>query len=573
MEFDLVIRGGEVFDGTGEASRTADVGIKDGTITEVGVISRTAVEEIDARGKVVCPGFVDIHTHYDGQAVWDDQLTPSSWHGVTTVLMGNCGVGFAPCRPNDRDELIELMEGVEDIPAPVMHEGLTWTWESFPEYLDSLETKTRDVDVCALVPHAPVRVYVMGKRAIRLEPAEASDVTQMREIVATAIEAGAFGVSTSRTTVHHSLSGDLMPTTLAREREIIGLAMGMADAGRGFLEVINELSDPDAIGEYQMILRALQRSGRPGVFSLTQQHLPAVRDMWRDVIKVADDAIADGVTMRAVVAPRAIGVHLGLQGSQNPFTGTATYHAIAGLPLAERVERMKDPGFRARVLADDPAEFRTRKSFARIEYSKMFCLGDPPNYTPAMGDSVESIARRHKKSTPEVAYDLLIENDGKGFLYVPFSNYADGDLRACEEMLANPNTIMGLSDGGAHVGYIIDASFPTWLLTYWVKQRGVMSLQEAIRRLTSDTADMIGLADRGRLRPGLRADVNIVDFDRIGCEAPYAAHDLPEGGMRLLQRATGYDVTIVAGEVTYLAGEATDARPGKLVRSGRYTAT
>ncbi len=570
-EHDLVIRGGEVHDGTGAEGRVADIAVKDGLIVEVGEVSGSGVQEIDARGKVVTPGFVDIHTHYDGQAVWDDATAPSSYHGVTTVVMGNCGVGFAPCKPENRDGLVQLMEGVEDIPAPVMHQGLTWTWETFSEYLDVLEQTRRDIDVCALVPHAPVRVYVMGERAFKLLPATPDDVAAMREIVADAIRAGAWGISTSRSTAHKSIAGDYTPTLLAREREIVGLAMGMADAGRGLFEFVAEVQDPDVIGEFEMVRRALKKSGMSGVYSLVQSGQTADENehLWRDLLKYSQAAQDDGVDLRPVVAPRAIGLLMGLEGSQNPFSATPTYRAMAHLPLAERVERMRTPEVRAQILSEDPYADSTWPLLKLLSYKKMYRFENPPNYTPDVTNSLQAIADREGRPVEEVVYDVLLEDDGMGFIHVPFANYASGDLRVCQEMLEDPNSIMGLGDGGAHVGFILDAGFQTWMLTYWVKERGVIALPEAIRRMTSDTADVMGLSDRGRIRVGLRADLNVIDMERLEFGSPYVAHDLPTGGKRLMQKATGYEHTIVAGQTVYRDGTDTGARPGRLVRSGR----
>lgn len=568
-QFDLVIRGGEVCDGDGGAPFAADVAVRDGQIVEVGAVSGTGREEIDARGHIVTPGFVDIHTHYDGQVVWDDSVAPSAWHGVTTVLMGNCGVGFAPCKPEHRNALIELMEGVEDIPAPVMHEGLSWDWESFEDYLNVLDGRRWDIGVCALLPHAPLRVHVMGERALRLEPATPDDVAQMRTLVADAVRAGAFGVSTSRSTAHRNIAGDFTPTLLARERELVGLAQGMADAGRGVLEFVAEVQDPDVIGEFEMMRRALQKSGRAGVYSLVQsgQVGGGEKDLWRELMAYSDQVLADGVNLRPVVAPRSVGLLMGLEGSQHPFAGTATYHAMAELPLAERVARMRDPEIKERILAENRFEFSTWPLLKNLTYARMYRFENPPNYTPDTNNSLQAIADRAGRRPDDVAYDVLLEDDGMGFVHVPFANYASGDLRVCEEMLANPNAIMGLGDGGAHVGFILDAGFQTWMLTYWVKERGVLTIGEAVRRMTSDTADAIGLADRGRIKPGLRADLNIIDLDRLTFGSAYVAHDLPQGGRRLLQKADGYAATIVGGEITYRDGEATGARPGRLVRS------
>jgi N-acyl-D-aspartate/D-glutamate deacylase len=565
---DLAVRGGTVHDGTGATARVSDVGVKDGIIVAIGEVAGSAEEEIDATGCIVTPGFVDIHTHYDGQAVWDDRLAPSSLHGVTTVVMGNCGVGFAPCRRPDHDALIDLMAGVEDIPAPVMAEGLTWDWETFPEYLDALGSRRWDVDVCAFIPHAPLRVYVMGRRALNLEPANDEDIAQMRVLVADGVRAGAFGISTSRATAHQSANGAYTPTLRAREAEITGLLEGLREAGRGVLQVVTEMRDPDVLQEYEMIVGAMERTGQPALFSLFQPDTNS--DMWRELMVFADSAIERGISLRPVVAPRPMGLLLGLEGSQNPFSGTATYHKLRKLPLSERVAEMRKPEIRAQMLADDPTECGTFPLVERMSRANMFRLGNPPVYTPRPDQSLEAIAARLGRSEAEVAYDILLEDDGLGFILVPFANYFGGDpsrLSVCEEMLANPNAIMGLGDGGAHVGFILDAGFPTFLLTYWVRERGRFELSEAVRRLTSDTADAVGLADRGRLAVGLKADLNVINLDHLEYSAPYVEYDLPTGGKRLLQRSEGFVATVVSGEVTYRNGQPTSAHPGRLVRS------
>jgi N-acyl-D-aspartate/D-glutamate deacylase len=561
--FDLVIRGGTVVDGTGSAPREADVGIIGKRITAVGAVAGNGAEEIDAKGKLVTPGFVDIHTHYDAQAVWDTHMAPSSWHGVTTAVMGNCGVGFAPCKPADRERLIELMEGVEDIPGAVMHEGLKWEWESFGEYLDALDRRQRDIDICALLPHAAVRVFVMGDRAINLENANQGDIAQMRQIAKDAMQAGAFGFSTSRSLSHKTLRGDPTPTLHAQEEELRGIALGMKDAGSGMLEMVSEWA-PDHNAEFGMLRRVIEACGRPAVFTLTQRH--SRPDVWRDLIKHADKAAADGLPIRPVVAPRAIGVLLGLAGSQNPFSGCPTYKAFAHLPVAERARRMADPTVRAKILSEDPKKDSTFPLFHRLDFGFMFRFGNPPNYQPNKADSIEAIAARENRSPPEVAYDILIEDDGANFIYHPLGNYAYGDLSMPETVLDNRNTIMGLGDGGAHVAFILDAGYQTWLLSHWGRDQKRWDAAELIRRLTSDTAQAAGLHDRGILRPGLKADVNIIDWDRLGAGSPYVVNDLPAGGKRLLQKVTGYDATIVSGRVTFRDGEPTGTLPGQLVR-------
>jgi len=561
--FDLVIRNGTVIDGTGAAPVDADIGITGNRIAAIGKVAATGTEEIDARGKLVTPGFVDIHTHYDAQAVWDSHLAPSSWHGVTTAVIGNCGVGFAPCKPADREKLVELMEGVEDIPGAVMHEGLQWEWESFPQYLDALERRPRDIDICALLPHAAVRVFVMGDRAINLENANQGDIADMREITRQAMQAGAFGFSTSRSLSHKTLKGDPTPTLRAQEDELTGIAMGMRDVGTGMLEIVSEWA-PDHHAEFAMIRRVTEASGRPTVFTLTQRHKRP--EVWRDLLRYADDANSDGVPIRPVVAPRAIGVLLGLTGSQNPFSGTPAYKSIAHLPLAERVRRMRDPAIRMQILSEDPKKGSTFPLFHRLEFGQMFRFGNPPNYQPRREDSLEAIATREGRTPQDVAYDALLDDDGNGFIYTPLGNYAYYDFTVSETTLADRNTIMGLGDGGAHVAFILDAGYQTWLLDYWGKQRKRWDISELVRRLTSDTAHAAGLRDRGVLAVGKKADVNVIDFDRLGCGAPYVVGDLPAGGKRLLQKVHGYEATIVSGQVTFREGVATEALPGRLVR-------
>jgi N-acyl-D-aspartate/D-glutamate deacylase len=566
--FDLLIRGGTVIDGTGGAPREADVGIIGNRIAEVGTLSGGGTEEIDATGKLVTPGFVDIHTHYDAQAVWDSHLAPSSLHGVTTAVMGNCGVGFAPCKPADRERLIELMEGVEDIPGAVMHEGLKWEWESFGEYLNALEARPRDIDICALLPHAAVRVFVMGDRAINLENANQADIAEMRQIAREAMQAGAFGFSTSRSLSHKTLRGDPTPTLRAQEDELRGIAMGMTDAGSGMLEMVSEWS-PDHNAEFAMLRRVIEACGRPAVFTLTQRH--SRPEVWRDLLAHADKAARDGLSIRPVVAPRAIGVLLGLAGSQNPFSGTPSYKEIAKLPLDERARRMSDPEMRRRILSEDPKEGSTFPLFHRLSFDFMFRFGNPPNYLPKKEDSIAAIAAREGRPPEEVAYDILIEDGGTGFIYTPLGNYAYHDLSVSETTLADRNCIMGLGDGGAHVAFILDAGYQTWLLTHWGRDQKRWSPAELIRRLTSDTAQAAGLFDRGILAAGKKADVNVIDWEKLGAGAPYVVSDLPAGGKRLLQAVHGYDATIVSGNVSFREGQATGALPGKLVRGPQAT--
>lgn len=567
-EATLIIRGGTIVDGTGAAAYEGDVALAGDKILAVGDIGSTrAAEEIDAKGKIVTPGFVDIHTHYDGQAVWDRHMAPSAWHGVTTAVMGNCGVGFAPCKPADREKLVELMEGVEDIPGPVMHEGLNWQWEGFGEYLDVLDRLPRDIDLCTLLPHAALRVYVMGERAIQHEQANQADIAKMRDLTRDAIQAGAFGFSTSRTISHKTLAGDFTPTLRAHEDELTGIAMGMKEAGSGFLEIVSDWNEPSPEGEFAVLRRVVEKSGRTAVFSLTQRHDRP--DFWRDLMRMSNEAKADGLSIRPVAAPRPIGILLGLEGSQNPFSGTPTYKSISHLPLDQRVAAMRDPEVRAKILADDPIKESTFPLIHRISFSKMFRLGSPANYEPQRDQSISALAEREGRTPQEVAYDILLERDGKAFIYTPLVNFASYDMSTPEAMLADPNVIMGLGDGGAHVGFILDAGFPTWLMSYWGRDRNRFAMEDVIRRLTSDTAGAAGLSDRGVLKAGKKADVNVIDWDLVGFSDPYVTFDLPAGGKRLLQKSTGYAATIASGEVTYRDGAATGSLPGRVVRGQR----
>ena len=565
---DLVIRGGTVVDGTGAAPIEADIAIEGGRISEVGRVAARGREEIDARGRIVSPGFVDIHTHYDGQAVWDSHLAPSAWHGVTTAVMGNCGVGFAPCRAADRDRLIELMEGVEDIPGPILHEGLDWRWESFPEYLDALDARPRDIDICTLLPHGALRVHVMGERGLALENANQADIARMRAVTAEAIRAGAFGVSTSRTISHRTLKGDPTPTLRAQEEELKGLAEGMREGGGGLLELVSDWNEPDPATEFAMVRRVVEATGQPVLFSLTARHDRT--EAWKELLALSDKAADEGLPIRPVFPPRPIGILLGLNGSQNPFAGCASYKAIAHLPAAPRAAAMRDPALRARILSEDRVSGSTFPLITRLSFERMFPFGDPPDYAPPRDASIAAIAGREGRSAEEVAYDILTANDGADFIFAPLTNFHDYTLSASAECLRHPNAIAGLSDGGAHVGFISDGSFPTFLLAYWARdaKEQVFALPEIVRRLTSDTARAAGLTDRGVLRVGMKADVNVFDMAALALEAPRMVNDLPAGGRRLLQRARGYVATVVAGRVTYRDGAATGALPGRLVRAG-----
>jgi len=564
--YDLVIRGGTVADGKGGTPTEYDVAVTGRRIAAGGNIAGKGREEIDAKGRLVTPGFVDIHTHYDGQATWDSHLAPSSWHGVTTVVMGNCGVGFAPVRKTDRDRLIELMEGVEDIPGVALHEGLSWNWESFGDYLDALETRKRDIDICAQLPHGALRVYVMGERGARLEPATEEDIAQMRRLTTEAMRAGAIGFSTSRTLNHRSVKGEPTPSLRASEDELMGIVHGLADAGSGVIEMISDFNAPDLETEFGMIRRLVAASGRPLSLSLAQAH--SVPESWRVLLGLIEETARDGLPIRAQVAPRPIGILLGLQGTLNPFSAHSTFAEIKDKPLAEKVAIMRDASFRARIMAE--ADTRQNHPLARrvMVFDRIFPLGDPPNYEPPREAALSEIAKRENRDPVELAYDMLLEDDGKAFLFMPFANYAHYNLDACGEMIAHPDCVMGLGDGGAHVGIISDASYATYLLTHWGRDRanGKFDIGWLVKRQTHDTARAVGLNDRGVIAPGMKADINVIDFDSLQIGAPVMAFDLPAGGKRLLQKAQGYDATISSGEIIYRNGTATGALPGRLVR-------
>jgi N-acyl-D-aspartate/D-glutamate deacylase len=560
---DLVIRGAMMADGLGGALRRADVASSGGTISEVGTVTGTGREEIDAQGLLLTPGFVDIHTHYDGQAIWDQRFSPSSWHGVTTVVMGNCGVGFAPVRVADHNRLIDLMEGVEDIPGVALHEGLDWKWESFAQFLDALERKPHDIDFCAQLPHAALRVYVMGERATRLEPATREDCVRMRELAAEAMRAGALGFTTSRSLNHKTVAGVHTPTLKASADELVEISMGLRDAGRGVLQMICDF-DSNVDEEFALMRRMAEASGRPLSFSLMQKHKNP--DGWKRLLELTAQAVADGLEMRAQVAPRGVGVMLGFTGTRNVFTECPSYKKLATLPFEERIAVVGTPEMRATLLEEIRHVDHSVLGARLVEYENIFDFGDPPNYDPGSSSSVAAIAAREGREAAAVAYDLQMKNGGRGVLYSPFANYYQRNLDVCGEMLADPNTVVGLGDGGAHVGMVSDASFQTFMLSHWGNATGRFELPWLIKRQTSDTARAVGLRDRGVIAPGMKADFNLIEPDKLGIDLPHLQFDLPAGGKRLMQRSTGYVATIVSGEVVYREGEATGALPGRLVR-------
>src|ERR1700759_2408263 len=564
---DIVIRGGTIADGRGGELFESDVAITDGRITEVGKVSATGKEEIDAKGKLVAPGFVDDHSHYDGQVTWSQDITPSSQNGVTTAIMGNCGVGFAPCKPDDHRRLIQLMEGVEDIPEPVLSAGIPWSWESFPDYMEWLSKRNFDIDIGAQLPHAALRVYVMGERGARRDPSSPEDNKAMASLAGDAVRAGALGFSTSRTLNHRTSTGDYTPTLKAGEDELTAIAGAMHGVGRSVLQFVLDLSTINE--DLPMMLRVAQNTGIPVSFSITQNDKAPQR--WRQTLDTIRDASARGLSITAQIAARPVGLMLGLELSRNPFQTHPSYNAIAHLPLKHRGGALRQPELRAAILSehatatDDPLFFRPN-------YDKMYLLGNPPDYEQPPENTLGAQARRQGQQPEALAYDAMLADEGRGMLYVPFLNYADGNLDATREMLTDPHSVPGLSDGGAHCGIICDASFPTYLLTHWTRDRTrgeKLSIPFVIAVQSRKTALSVGLYDRGLLATGYKADINVIDYDNMQLHSPKVLYDLPVGGRRLLQRIDGYDATIVSGVVTQREGQATGARPGKLVRGAQ----
>jgi len=563
---DVVIRGGQVVDGTGGPRVTADVGIRDGRIAEVGRVASRGRREIDADGRLVLPGWVDVHTHYDGQVTWDPQLTPSSWHGVTTVVMGNCGVGFAPVAPDRHDWLIGLMEGVEDIPGSALAEGIRWEWEGFPAYLDAVERRPHALDVAAQVPHGALRAYVMGERGA--DPAQApteDEIHTMGRLVAEAVEAGALGFTSSRTRNHRTRDGDPTPSLTAGPDELLGVARALGRTGRGVFEMVADFRDLDE--EFGLLRRMVEVSGRPMSISVAQHD--GAPGQWRELLARIAKAADQGLPMAAQVPVRAIGLLLGLEATLHPFVGHPAFRPLAGLPRAEQVARLREPALRARLLAEEPPR---ALAFLLGRFDRLFRLGDPPDYEPRAEDSAAAEAGRRGVEPAEVALDWMLEDGGRALLYRPFLNYTDDHLDVSREMLLHPHAVPGLGDAGAHCGMICDGSFPTFLLTHWARdrQRGErLPLEWLVKRQTADTAALVGLRDRGVLAPGMKADCNVVDFDALRLAPPQVVFDLPAGGRRLVQRAEGYAATLVSGEVVREGGEATGALPGRLVRGAR----
>ena len=565
--FDLVIRNGTIIDGSGNASFQADVAIRGDCIAEIGKITEHGREEIDAKGHLVTPGFVDIHTHYDGQATWEHRLAPSSGHGVTTVVAGNCGVGFAPCRPGDHEKLIAVMEGVEDVPEVVMAEGIPWNWESFPDYLNVLSARNYDINIAVQIPHSPLRVFVMGDRGVNGEASTEADRTQMAALVTEAIQHGAVGVSTSRSLNHRAKDGSLAPSVATAKEEVLALARGLGAANAGVFQLITETSEP-AADEMELVERIAEVSKRPVSFTLAQ--VPDKPNLWRDMIKGIEHANAAGHHVRGQIYPRPTGVLLGLDLSLNPILTRPSYAAISNLPLAERVAILHDPAFKARVLAEAPVPHNqpvTNLILGMVD--RMFELGTVPDYAPEPELSLKSRAEALGEPSLSLAYDLMLKREGQAVLYLPIANFSDGNLDVVREMMEHPNTVLGLGDGGAHYGLICDSSYPTFVLSYWARDVAAekrFSVEWAVAALSRKPAETVGLMDRGLIGVGYKADLNIIDFDKLTLHAPRPVFDLPAGGRRLTQEAEGYIATIVNGVVTLRNGRNTGALPGKLVR-------
>lgn len=571
-DYDVVIRDGLIADGNGGPPRRGDVAVREGRVVSVGSAKGSATREIDAGGALVAPGWVDVHTHYDGQATWDQRLAPSSWHGVTTAVMGNCGVGFAPVRPQDHDRLIELMEGVEDIPGVAMHEGLAWDWGGFPSYLDALERRPHDIDVAAQLPHAALRVYVMGERGAAREPATEDEIAEMSALAAEAMDAGALGFTTSRTLNHRTPAGEPTPTLTASARELSGIALGLKRVGKGVMQLISDFYQLDE--EWATVRGMVEASGRP--LSFTVAHTPARPEGWRELLDRISAARADGLPMTAQVAPRAIGLILGLDCTLHPFMHNPVYRAeLGGRPLAEQSAALRDPEVVRRLLSADRAggDLKNPLGGGIVDrFDVMYPFADPPDYEPAADTSAAAVAARRGVAPEVVAAEWLAADDGRGMIYLPFFNYTpEQGLGYAREMLTHPWAVPSLSDGGAHAGTICDGGFPTFLLAHWGLREDDRRLpvEWIVQKQCRDTARLVGLHDRGVLAPGYRADLNVIDLDRLSIPRPEVHHDLPAGGRRLLQRAVGYRHTFVAGTETYHDGEPTGALPGALVRGAQ----
>ncbi|ODV42654.1 amidohydrolase [Cupriavidus sp. UYMMa02A] len=562
---DLVIRGGTIVDGSGQPAYQGDLAIDGGRITQAGGKAGAARRELDANGALVVPGWIDIHTHYDGQATWDPYLSPSTWHGVTTAVMGNCGVGFAPVRPADRSWLIKVMEGVEDIPGSVLSEGIQWDWETFPEYLDALDSRPKALDIGAQIPHSALRAYVMGERGIHHDEATPHDLEQMCRLVREGMSAGALGFSTSRTFLHKYDERKYPPGTFASGDEITSLGRVLGEVGHGVFQMTaNHVS----MGNELPWLERLARHNRLPVLFNLQQTDPAP-DLWRELLAALDQAHAGGVPLYGGISGRPLGLLFSWQSSLHPFIACPAFLELDGLAFEARLARLRDPAMRERILTEPRARMDRGLEAMFGHFERIFPLGDTPDYEPSPETSVTAIAARSGQTPLAAIYDLMLEQEGKAILYYPSFNYSYGSLTHLHEMLQHPATVNSLSDGGAHCGYICDVSMPTFMLTHWARERTRgprLQLEALVKRQTADTARLYGLSDRGTLQAGMKADINVIDYDALRLHAPRMAFDLPAGGRRLVQEADGYLATLVAGMPIFEHKEATGALPGKLLR-------
>ncbi len=565
---DMVIRGGTIVDGSGATAFIGDVAIDNGLISAVGRVTAKGREEIDAAGLHVTPGFVDIHTHYDGQATWDSEMAPSAWHGVTTVVMGNCGVGFAPAKPDKHQWLIGLMEGVEDIPGTALAEGMAWNWETFPEYLDALAERPRTVDVATHVPHGAVRAYVMGERGANNEAPTRQEIAQMSAIVEEGLRAGALGFSTSRTVLHKSIDGVLVPGTTATKDELIGIGRAVARAGHGVFEMASDLKRE--WDEFGWMGALSQETGLPVTFAMLQsiaKELP-----WEEQMAETAAWNAKGANIVAQIALRGTGILMAWRGTVHPFKMKPSWAAIDAMPWDQQWAHICDPVWKAKLLAEDSvfpeSDVLPLLMAVALGFGLQYGMGEGFDYEPGQAATIEALAKAAGKPAAEYAYDLLTAGAGTGFIYFPILNYADGNLDFIEGLLNRDDTVISLSDGGAHCGTICDAASPTFLLQHWVRDRarGRITIENAIKRQCSDTARLYGMNDRGQIAPGMLADINLIDMARLKLGAPWMAFDLPAGGKRLLQKAEGYVATIKRGKITFRDGVMTGALPGELVR-------
>lgn len=574
---DLLIKNGTLVDGTGRDAARADVAISNGRITDVGKVAGAARQTIDAEGKLVTPGFVDVHTHYDAQATWDPHLLPSGWHGVTTMVAGNCGVGFAPAAPDRHEWLIALMEGVEDIPGAALSAGIRWSWETFPQYLDALERSPLAVDLGTHVPHGAVRAYVMGERGAKNEPATRDDIERMYRIVKEGLQAGALGFSTSRTMGHRALDGEPVPGTFAQEDELFGIGRALKDTGLGVFELAGAGAagdsggdgPDDALKEIDWMQRLSSEIGRPVSFAVLQ--FDSRPKQWRELMKTCEESARRGGNVIAQFAARPFGILVGHQTTANPLMSRPAYVEIADLPLPERVKRLRDPAVRARILSAERVGEPGWGSMLDNPgiYARLFPMGDPPDYEPTADQSIAAIAKREGRRAEELLYEHMLRDEGRELLLLPFFNYSDGDLEPFREMLDSPQTVLSLGDGGAHCGVICDASLQTFMLTHWVRDRvrgARIRLEHAVHRMTQHTAALYGLHDRGVVAPGYKGDLNVIDFEHLTLHRPRMAFDLPGGARRLIQRASGYEQKIVAGQIVMAHGEPTGVTPGRLIR-------